>query len=49
MARMAGTAWEGIALRRTRAAADPDSEPRNVALPAAWDDEAAEALAPTIS
>ncbi|MDJ0387920.1 TSCPD domain-containing protein [Roseomonas sp. E05] len=42
---MAGTAWEGIALRRTRAAADPDSEPRSVALPAVWEDEAAAALA----
>jgi len=42
---MAGTAWEGIALRRTRAAADPDSEPRSIALPAAWEAEAAEALA----
>jgi len=39
------TVWEGVALRRTRAAADPDAEPRPVALPAAWDDTAAEALA----
>ncbi|MCI0756396.1 hypothetical protein [Teichococcus vastitatis] len=37
--------WDGIALRRTRAAADPDSAPRPVALPATWDDEAAAALA----
>ncbi|MBI0534592.1 hypothetical protein D9599_03285 [Roseomonas sp. KE2513] len=39
------TAWEGLALRRTRAAADPDAEPRPVALPATWDESAAEALA----
>jgi hypothetical protein len=39
------TVWEGVAMRRTRAAADPDAEPRAVALPAAWDQAAAEALA----
>jgi len=39
------TAWEGVALRRVRAGADPDAEPRAVALPAAWDDGAAAALA----
>ncbi|KAA2211728.1 hypothetical protein [Teichococcus oryzae] len=37
--------WDGIALRRTRAAADPDSDPRPVALPATWDEGAAAALA----
>ncbi|WP_191084042.1 TSCPD domain-containing protein [Roseococcus microcysteis] len=40
-----GTLWEGLALRRTRAGADPDAAPRAVALPAAWEDEAATALA----
>ncbi|WP_458093713.1 hypothetical protein [Roseomonas sp. WA12] len=39
------TLWEGVALRRTRAGADPDANPRLVALPANWDDGAAEALA----
>ncbi|TPG59116.1 TSCPD domain-containing protein [Roseomonas nepalensis] len=39
------TVWDGVALRRVRAAADPDANPRPVALPAAWDDTAAEALA----
>ena len=39
------TVWQGVALRRTRAAADPDADPRPVALPATWDDTAAEALA----
>ncbi|MBW8271275.1 TSCPD domain-containing protein, partial [Caldovatus sp. SYSU G05006] len=46
--RIAGTLWEGVALRRTRAGADPDAPPRRVALPAAWEDEdgtAAAALA----
>ena len=41
MAPIRGTLWEGVALRRTRAAADPDSPLRAVALPAAWDGEAA--------
>ncbi|MCQ4162894.1 hypothetical protein NON00_23615, partial [Roseomonas sp. GC11] len=45
MARIAGTPWEGIALRRIRAAADPDSPARPVAIPAAWEEGAAEALA----
>jgi hypothetical protein len=45
MARTDGTLWEGLALRRTRAAADPDAPPRAVALPATWDDDAAVALA----
>ncbi len=35
--------WESVALRRTRAAAHPDAPPRAVALPAAWDGEAAAA------
>ncbi|SHJ56732.1 hypothetical protein SAMN02745194_02851 [Roseomonas rosea] len=39
------TVWERVALRRARAAADPDADPRLVALPASWEDEAAEALA----
>ncbi|MFC4168083.1 hypothetical protein ACFOY6_12115, partial [Pseudoroseomonas aestuarii] len=41
----ANTSWSGLALRRLRAAADPDSAPRPVALPASWEDAAAEALA----
>ncbi|WP_426958858.1 hypothetical protein [Muricoccus radiodurans] len=49
MTRSAGTTrdtvWEGLPIRRTRAAADPDSAPRSIALPAGWDDSAAEALA----
>lgn len=45
MARLHGTLWEGVALRRTRAGADPDAPPRPVALPAAWEEEAAAALA----
>ncbi|HEY8611901.1 MAG TPA: hypothetical protein VIL69_11490, partial [Roseomonas sp.] len=39
------TVWESVALRRTRAGADPDADPRPIALPADWDDGAAEALA----
>ncbi|MBO1076419.1 hypothetical protein [Roseomonas marmotae] len=42
---MAGTVWAGIALRRMRAQADPDAPARAMALPAAWEDEAAAALA----
>jgi hypothetical protein len=45
MERLAGTIWAGIALRRMRAEADPDAALRAVALPAAWEDEAATALA----
>ncbi|GAA0574079.1 hypothetical protein GCM10009416_11000 [Craurococcus roseus] len=45
MASTRGTLWDGVALRRTRAAADPDSPPRAIALPAAWDEGAAAALA----
>lgn len=37
--------WAGLALARCLAAADPESEPRPVAIPAAWDEGAAEALA----
>ena len=42
---MIGTLWDGVALRRERCGADPDAPPRPVALPASWDDGAAEALA----
>ena len=45
MARYDGTLWEGVALRRLRIGADPDAPPRPVAIPAAWEDEAAAALA----
>jgi hypothetical protein len=45
MARIQGTLWEGVALRRTRAGADPDAPPRSIALPAAWEEDAAAALA----
>ena len=40
-----GGLWRGVRLRRLSAAADPDSAPRYVSLPAAWEDSAAEALA----
>ncbi|MFC3127054.1 hypothetical protein ACFOD4_18455 [Pseudoroseomonas globiformis] len=39
------TPWGGMALRRVRAAPEPDAAPRAVALPAAWDEEAGAALA----
>jgi hypothetical protein len=45
MKRLQGTLWEGVALRRTRAGADADAAPRPVALPASWEEGAAEALA----
>jgi len=45
MASIRGTFWEGVALRRTRAAADPDSPLRAVALPLPWDGEAGAAAA----
>ena len=45
MARYHGTLWEGVALQRTRIGADPDAPPRAVALPSAWEEEAAAALA----
>ena len=36
--------WQGVRLRQTEAAPDPDSPTRLVRLPAAWDDTAASAL-----
>jgi ribonucleoside-diphosphate reductase alpha chain len=45
MASIRDTLWEGVALRRTRAAADPDSPLRAVALPLCWDGEAGAAAA----
>ena len=45
MAGLTGTLWDGVALRRTRSGADPDAPPRAIALPAAWEEEAAEAVA----
>ncbi len=38
-------AWHGLRTRKADAAADPDSAPRRVVLPASWDDRAAAALA----
>lgn len=37
--------WQGVRLRTISIGADPDADPRLVSLPAAWDDEAARALA----
>jgi hypothetical protein len=37
--------WRGVRMRRALAAADPDAPPRQVALPATWDDMAASGLA----
>src|SRR4051812_27171149 len=37
--------WQGVRMRRVTATADPDAPPRQVTLPAAWDDVAAAALA----
>ena len=37
--------WHGVRMRDTEAGADPDSPPRPLTLPAAWDDRAAAALA----
>ena len=45
MAGILGTLWDGVALRRERIGADPDSPPRPVAIPAAWDEDAAAAVA----
>ena len=42
---LAGTLWDGMALWRLRAAPEPDAAPRPVALPMAWDEEAAAAIA----
>src|SRR5690242_11462583 len=36
--------WQGVRMRRISAAADPDSAPREVTIPAAWDETAAAAL-----
>jgi hypothetical protein len=44
MGRLQSTLWEGVVLRRTRAAADPDSPRRAVALPGTWPEDAASAL-----
>ena len=38
-------AWQGVRMRRTAAAADPDAAPRAVTVPAMWEPEAAAALA----
>ena len=47
MPKTAGTLWSDVALRRLRGQADPDSAPRPVAVPAAWEapEAAADALA----
>lgn len=45
MAGILGTIWDGVALRRERIGADPDAPLRSVALPAAWEEGAAAALA----
>src|SRR5690349_3753722 len=37
--------WQGVRMRRVMAAANPDTPPRLVIVPAAWGDEAAGALA----
>ncbi len=37
--------WNGVRMRTAHAAADPDSTPRRITLPADWDDQAAQALA----
>lgn len=37
--------WNGVRMRTTQAAADPDDALRAVTLPVDWDDEAAAALA----
>lgn len=45
MSSLRGTLWDGVALWRLRAAPDPDADPRAVALPVAWDEEEAAAVA----
>jgi hypothetical protein len=45
MSSLRGTLWEGVALWRVRAAPEPDSAPRAVALPVAWEEEEAASLA----
>lgn len=42
---MSGTLWEGMALWRVRAAPEPDTAPRPIALPVAWEEEEAAAIA----
>lgn len=37
--------WRGVRMRETQAGVDPDSPPRPLTLPAAWDERAAAALA----
>jgi ribonucleoside-diphosphate reductase alpha chain len=37
--------WQGVRMRRVAAASDPDAAPRNVTIPASWDDREASALA----
>src|SRR5580658_2462863 len=37
--------WRGVRMRRELASADPDAPPREVTLPASWDDVAASGLA----
>jgi ribonucleoside-diphosphate reductase alpha chain len=37
--------WQGVRMRRAMVGADPDAAPRQVTLPASWDDTAAAALA----
>jgi ribonucleoside-diphosphate reductase alpha chain len=37
--------WHGVRMRRTEVSADPDTPPRAVTVPAAWDQQAAAALA----
>src|SRR5215472_4656770 len=37
--------WQGVRMRRVMVGADPDSPPRQVTLPASWEDTAAAALA----
>jgi len=38
-------AWRGVRMRRMAAVADPDAAPRQVALPASWEQAAGDALA----
>ena len=45
MTSLPGTLWDGVQLWRVRAAPDPDSRPRAVALPVSWEAEEAAALA----
>ena len=45
MSSFRGTLWEGVAMWRVRVAPDPDSPARAIALPLAWEEEEAAALA----